>query len=179
MKDPFSRHTRSQSRSKKISKTSPESSPGSGLDWDSGSQETMIYPAQFENLDHVREFVGAAAQKCGLDAPAIYAVQLAVDEAFSNIIEHAYGGECLDQIECVCQIASPGLTVTLRDCGSPFDPGAVPAPNLTAELQERDIGGLGFYFIRQLMDEVDFSFVPDPETGNPCNVLRMRKRKEG
>ena len=86
----------------------------------------MVYPAQFENLDHVREFVGAAARKCGLDAPAIYAVQLAVDEAFSNIIEHAYGGECLDQIECECQIASPGLTVTLRDCGSPFDPGAVP-----------------------------------------------------
>jgi serine/threonine-protein kinase RsbW len=174
MKDPVSRHTRSQSRSKKTAKTSPDS----GLEWTAESQEIMVYPAQFENLDHVREFVGAAAQKCGLDAPAIYAIQLAVDEGFSNIIEHAYGGECLEKIECKCQIADSGLTVTLRDCGSPFDPAAVPAPNLTAELQERDIGGLGLYFIRQLMDEVDFSFVPDPETGKPCNVLRMRKRKE-
>ncbi len=174
MKEPVSRHTRSQSRSKKTSKTSP----GSNLDWTTGSQEIKVYPAQFENLDHVREFVGAAAQKCGLDAPAIYAVQLAVDEAFSNIIEHAYGGECLNNIECKCQIADPGLTITLRDCGSPFEPGTVPAPNLTAELQDRDIGGLGLYFIRQLMDEVEFSFVPDPETGKPCNVLRMRKRKE-
>jgi anti-sigma regulatory factor (Ser/Thr protein kinase) len=45
-------------------------------------------------------------------------------------------------------------------------------------LEDRDIGGLGLYFIRQLMDEVDFSFVPDPETGKRCNVLRMRKHKE-
>jgi anti-sigma regulatory factor (Ser/Thr protein kinase) len=138
----------------------------------------MVYPAQFENLDHVREFVGAAAQKCGLDAPAIYAVQLAVDEGFSNIIEHAYGGECLEKIECKCQIAPSGLTITLRDCGSPFDPASIPDPNLTAELQDRDVGGLGLYFIRQLMDEVEFSFLPDPESGKRCNVLRMRKLKE-
>ncbi len=178
MKDPGSHHTRSQSRSKKTIKPPAGTAQDSDSDWSSGPQEIKVYPAQFENLDLVREFVGAAAQKCGLDASAIYAVQLAVDEAFSNIIEHAYGGECLDQIECKCQIASPGLTITLRDCGSPFDPEAVPDPNLTAELQERDIGGLGLYFIRQLMDEVDFSFLPDPETGRPCNVLRMRKRKE-
>jgi serine/threonine-protein kinase RsbW len=174
MKDPGSHHTRSQSRSKKTSNTSPDSAADSS----SETQEMIVYPAQFENLDHVREFVGAAAQKCGLDAPAIYAVQLAVDEAFSNIIEHAYGGECLENIECRCQIASSGLTVTLRDCGTPFDPGAIPEPDLTAELEERDIGGLGLYFIRQLMDEVEFNFLPDPETGKRCNVIRMRKLKE-
>jgi len=138
----------------------------------------MVYPAQFENLDHVREFVAAAAQKCGLDDSAIYAVQLAVDEGFSNIIEHAYGGECLEKIECKCQIADSGLTITLRDCGYPFDPSAIPDPDLKAELKDRDIGGLGLYFIRQLMDEVDFSFLPDPETGKRCNILRMRKSKE-
>jgi anti-sigma regulatory factor (Ser/Thr protein kinase) len=174
MKDPVSSNVQSQSRSKKKSKTSPDSAP----DLSSGTQVIMVYPAQFENLDQVREFAGTAAQKCGLDASAIYAVKLAVDEAFSNIIEHAYGGECLEQIECKCQIADSGLTVTLRDCGFPFDPAAVPDPNLTSDLEDRDIGGLGLYFIRQLMDEVEFSFVPEPETGRRCNVLRMRKRKE-
>jgi serine/threonine-protein kinase RsbW len=174
MKDPVSGNSQAQSRSKKTSKASPDSAP----DLSSGTQEIMVYPAQFENLDQVREFVGAAAQKCGLDASAVYAVKLAADEAFSNIIEHAYGGECQDQIECKCQIADSGLTVTLRDCGFPFDPAAVPDPNLTAELEDRDIGGLGLYFIRQLMDEVEFSFVPEPKTGRRCNVLRMRKHKE-
>jgi anti-sigma regulatory factor (Ser/Thr protein kinase) len=174
MKDPVSSNTQSHSRSKKTAKTSPDPAP----DLSSGTLETMLYPAQFENLDQVREFVGAAAQKCGLDASAVYAVKLAVDEAFSNIIEHAYGGECLENIECQCQIADSDLIVTLRDCGFPFNPAAVPDPNLTSELEDRDIGGLGLYFIRQLMDEVEFSFVPEPKTGRRCNVLRMRKHKE-
>jgi anti-sigma regulatory factor (Ser/Thr protein kinase) len=178
MTDPVTRKTQSQSRSKKHPKTLPDSASNAAPDSSSETQDIMVYPAQFENLDHVREFVGDAAQKCGLEASAIYAVQLAVDEGFSNIIDHAYGGECLDKIECKCQIADAGLTITLRDCGVPFDPTAIHDPDLTAELEERDIGGLGLYFIRQLMDEVEFSFMRDPETGKRCNVLRMRKRKE-
>ena len=168
MEDPVLPHTRSQSRSKKTPKVAPDSALNSASDLPSETQEIIVYPAQFENLDHVRDFVGSAAQKCGLDASAIYAVQLAVDEAFSNIIEHAYGGECLENIECKCQIADSGLTVTLRDCGTPFDPHAVPDPNLTAELEERDIGGLGLYFIRQLMDQVEFNAI-----ANGGHVVRM------
>jgi serine/threonine-protein kinase RsbW len=174
MRDPVSRNTQAKSGTKKPSLTPPDSLPGQAA----GTQELRVYLAQFENLDHVREFVGNEAQKCGLDASAVYAVQLAVDEAFSNIIEHAYGGECVSKIECKCQIASSGLTITLRDCGTPFDPSVVPDPDLSADLKDRDIGGLGLYFIHQLMDEVEFTFLPDPETGKPCNVIRMRKLKE-
>jgi anti-sigma regulatory factor (Ser/Thr protein kinase) len=175
MIDPLTSNAKSHSKPKKPSKAAPDSTPETSP----GTQEIRVYVAQFENLDHVREFVGGAAQKCGLNASAIYAVQLAADEAFSNIIEHAYSGECLDKIECKCQLSDTGLTVTMRDCGSPFDPADVPVPDLTAELEDRDIGGLGLYFIRQLMDEVEFSFMRDPETGKRCNVLRMRKLKGG
>ncbi|MBN1147288.1 MAG: ATP-binding protein [Anaerolineales bacterium] len=134
--------------------------------------------ARFENLDCVREFVGQAAQECGLDATAIYQVQLAVDEAFTNIVEHAYGGECDENIQCTCQASDEGLSVTLRDCGRAFDPSNVPDPDLEAALQERQVGGLGVYFIRQLMDEVEFKFDASPDTGRACNTLRMFKRKE-
>jgi len=175
MNDSLTSNAKSHSKPKKPPKTLPDSTPEASK----GTWEIVVYLAQFENLEHVREFVGKAAQKCGLDAAAVYAVQLAADEAFSNIIEHAYGGECLDKVECKCQLSDTGLTVILRDCGSPFDPADVPEPDLTAELEERDIGGLGLYFIRQLMDEVDFSFMRDPETGKRCNVLRMRKLKGG
>jgi len=174
MTDSFSRNAQSQSGSKKNPPTTPDSIPAQGLE----TQELMTYLAQFENLDNVREFVGHAAQKCGLDASAIFATQLAVDEAFSNIIEHSYGGECFNKIECKCQTDNSGLTITLRDCGTPFDPSVVPNPDLAADLEDRDIGGLGLYFIHQLMDEVEFTFTPDPETGKPCNVIRMRKLKE-
>jgi len=142
------------------------------------SKRSVILTAQFENLDRVRDFVAESAEECGLEPAAVYAVQLAVDEAFTNIIEHAYGGESNEKIECTCQIVGEDLEVTLMDCGRPFDPSLVPGPNLDAELQEREVGGLGLYFIFQLMDEVHFSFTRKLELNKNCNLLRMIKRKE-
>ncbi len=51
-------------------------------------------PARFESLERVREFVAQVALAFGLNPSDVYSVQLATDEAFSNIIEHAYGGVC-------------------------------------------------------------------------------------
>jgi anti-sigma regulatory factor (Ser/Thr protein kinase) len=158
----------------KSSAPSPESSPSNPA----YAPRLAVYTARFENLDPVRTFVAEAAEACSLEPAAIYAVQLAVDEAFTNIVEHAYGGECDEKIECICQVARNGLNISLRDCGKPFDPQAVPSPDLEAGLEEREVGGLGLYFIYQLMDKVQFSFFNDPETGKTCNVLKLYKRKE-
>ena len=158
-----------------MSESSQDSAPRNSSE---SLPQTVIYLARFENLDRIREFVGQAARSCGLDATAVYQVQLAADEAFTNIVEHAYGGECDEKIQCTCQISDEGLGITLRDCGQVFDPTQVPDPDLKATLQERQIGGLGVYFIRQLMDEVEFKFTVLPDTGQACNLLRMFKRKE-
>jgi serine/threonine-protein kinase RsbW len=139
---------------------------------------SITLTAQFDNLDRVREFVGDAARQCCMEPADVYSVQLAVDEAFTNIVEHAYGGECLEKIECACQISLDGLTITLRDCGKPFNPLEVPDPNLDAALEAREVGGLGLYFIRQLMDEVRFTFMYEPEIGKNCNLLTLVKHKE-
>ncbi len=141
-------------------------------------KKRQIFPAVFSSLEHVRSFVAEEAALYGLSSREIYAVQLAVDEAFANIIEHAYGGESQEKIECTCQITPEGLVITLRDCGKQFNPSEIPDPNLEADLQEREIGGLGLYFIRQLMDEVSFTFIPQSEEKAGCNLLRMVKRKE-
>jgi serine/threonine-protein kinase RsbW len=153
---------------------SPAETPAASED----TSQSITLPARFENLDRVREFVALAAEAYGLDSTAVYSVQLAVDEAFTNIIEHAYGGECLENILCTCQITPDGLVITLKDCGKPFNPQGVPEPNIHADLEERELGGLGLYFIRQLMDEVSFTFIPAHEAGRGCNILRMVKRKE-
>jgi len=137
------------------------------------STQILRLPARFDSLLPINEFVTAAAKAAGLNASAVYAVQLAVDEAFTNIIEHAYGGEGHGEIECTCRINFNGLTVILRDHGRPFDPTNVPEPDLTAGLESRQKGGLGIYFMRHLMDEVHFEF--SLESGN---VLTMVKRKE-
>jgi anti-sigma regulatory factor (Ser/Thr protein kinase) len=139
---------------------------------------SYTFPARFSRLDEVRDFVGQAADASGLSPDAIYQVQLAVDEAFTNIVEHAYGGECDKEILCTCRFLANGLSITLRDCGQSFDPTRVPDPDLEADLEERQIGGLGLFFIRQLMDEVEFAFTSETETGQKCNVLKMIKYKE-
>ena len=162
----------------------PETSQGSGAQFGAftgssvRSTRSITLTAQFENLERVRDFVAESAEECGLEPAAVYAVQLAVDEAFTNIVEHAYGGESLEKIECSCQIVGGNLEVVLIDCGKPFDPSLVPGPNLEAELEEREVGGLGLYFIFQLMDEVQFSFAKNLELAKNCNLLRMVKRKE-
>ena len=138
-----------------------------------------VYTAQFENLDDIRVFVGEAARDSGLESAEIYAVQLAVDEASSNIIEHAYGGESHELIECICIIAPGSLSVTLKDCGCHFDPSQVGDPDLTSDIEARRPGGLGMYFIRQLMDEVTFTIVPGQGDGKDCNILTMIKRRKG
>jgi len=137
--------------------------------------QTLTFPGRFESLAPISKFVTRAARAAGLDACAVDAVQLAVDEACSNIIEHAYGGEGRGDIECTCHVNDDGLTVILRDHGRPFDPSLVPEPNLCPSLEDEDCtgGGLGLYFMRQLMDTVYFEFAPD--TGN---VLTMVKRRE-
>lgn len=142
------------------------------------SVRSVTYTAQFENLDLVRSFVAESAEACGLEPAAVYAVQMAVDEAFSNIIEHAYGGESTQKIQCECRIEKNGLSVSLKDCGKPFDPKDVPIPDLSADLEDREVGGLGLFFIQQLMDDVQFRFGTEPETGKTCNILTMLKRKE-
>jgi len=135
--------------------------------------KTATFPARFDSLAAIGELATHAAEAVGFDARAVYAVQLAVEEACANIIEHAYGGEGRGDIECTCIVNNNGLTVILRDYGRPFDPTSVPDPDLCASLEDREVGGLGLYCIRQLMDKVRFEFTPDSG-----NVLTMVKRKE-
>ena len=120
--------------------------------------ETRSFPGRFSSLNAINQFVTRAAQAAGLDNHALYAVQIAVDEACTNIIEHAYACQDRGPIECTCQISDRGLVIVLHDYGQPFDPAQVAEPDLDASLQERNSGGLGVYFIRQLMDDVRYEF---------------------
>jgi len=134
--------------------------------------QTRTFPGRFDSLAAISKFVTHAAETAGLDERAVYAVQTAVDEACSNIIEHAYGGQDRGDIECTYRAGDDGLTVILRDHGRPFDPARVPEPDLHAPLKDREIGGMGVYFMRQLMDQVHFESAPDAG-----NVLTMVKHK--
>ena len=134
---------------------------------------TAKFSGRFESLAGIRKFVFQAASNAGFDEKEIYAVELAVDEACSNIIEHAYGGEGKGDIECTCNDLNGGLEIILKDDGKPFDPSAVSQPDFSVALEEIKPRGAGLFLIRNMMDDVDFEFLQ-----KDGNVLRMVKRKK-
>jgi len=121
-------------------------------------------------LDAIRNFYARAAEQAGLDEESTADVELAVDEAASNIIDHAYGGEGKGEIECSYRVIPEGLEVILHDHGKPFDPETVEKPDLTSDVCCREPGGLGLHFMKSLMDSVEFSF-----HGHGGNLLTMTK----
>ena len=131
----------------------------------------ITFDATFDNLDEIREFVGEISRQGGFSDKEIYSIQLAADEASSNIIEHAYAGAEDGKIDIDCSISETELKIVMRDHGKSFDPSTVPEPNIKADLSERKIGGLGMYLMRKLMDEVSYE-----SSVNAGNVLTMIKR---
>jgi len=135
---------------------------------------TATFPAAFENLDPIRDFVGETAEQAGFSGKEVYSIQLAVDEACSNVIEHAYEGIPDGDIEITCDILPDQITIVIHDHGKEFDITTVRKPNLSRELNEREVGGLGVYLIRKLMDEVRFE--SSKTTGNYLTLVKRKSR---
>jgi anti-sigma regulatory factor (Ser/Thr protein kinase) len=133
--------------------------------------QSVQYSARFEYLDEIREFVGNIARRNGFNDKEVYNIQLAADEAASNIIEHAYEGVTDGVLDISCGVKDSVMTIVMVDYGESFDPSTIPLPDLQADLSERKIGGLGIYLMRKLMDEVHY------QAQSTGNVLTMIKRK--
>lgn len=128
--------------------------------------------SRLSNLATIADFVAERARLAQLDDDQVFDVQMAVDEACTNIMEHAYRGR-QGEVRVCCYEESNDFVVCIYDGGAAFDPATVPDPDVSGPLEERDVGGLGLFFMRRLMDEVRFGF--DPATGNE---LIMRKRRK-
>ncbi len=130
-------------------------------------------PSRYDRIIDVCQFVVAGAEEIGFSTDELFKIELACDEACTNVIEHAYDGEEIGEIRVKWQFAGNAFTITITDDGQPFNPGDVPQPNLTASPEDVDnlkVGGLGIHFMRNLMDEVHFFF-----EGNQGNRLVMVK----
>ena len=132
------------------------------------------YPADFQHLDSIRDFVGEIAERAGFTSKEVYSIQLAADEACSNVIEHAYEGISGGKMEVECEARDGEIVIVIHDHGKVFDISTVRKPNLSRDLDEREVGGLGVYLIHKLMDEVSFE-----SSAKHGNTLTMKKRKTG
>lgn len=133
---------------------------------------SKVFPGEFSSLAAISDFVVENAKTVGLDEKATYAVQLAVDEACSNIIEHAYGGEGIGDIELTINITDTGLEIILKDKGEAFDPNDIPDLDVGLPLDQMGERGAGVYLMYKLMDEVFFESTEPNGT-----ILIMRKKK--
>lgn len=133
----------------------------------------QVFPAQYDQLDRIRDFVGDYARSSGMVDRDVYAIQLAVDEACSNIIEHAYEGISDGRIEISCESRKSNLNISICDWGKSFDPSQADDPELTDDLSERQIGGLGIFLMRKMMDKVQYHSVP--EGGNRLELVKYRR----
>jgi len=134
---------------------------------------TQVFPANYQALGAINEFIIAEASKVGFSSKELYAVELSVNEAAANVIDHSYCGEDLGTIEISAEASQDIFTITLKDRGAPFDPDEVPYPDISSPLDLRSERGLGVFTMRKLMDEVVFDF---SQPG--VNTLVMTKRKK-
>jgi len=135
-----------------------------------GKRFELEVDSKLESLSIVNDSITRVLKGIGAGERSIFEVQMAVDEACTNIIQYAYP-EQKGTITLTCKLVNDEFTVTIRDRGKPFDPSSVPAPDLHADVDRRRVGGLGIYFMRKMMDEVSYN--SHTEGGNE---LTMRKK---
>ncbi|MBK9097697.1 MAG: ATP-binding protein [bacterium] len=124
-----------------------------------------------ENLSEIRDFVSLNALNAGIPEATVEKIILAVDEACTNIIKHAYKHSPEGEIIIKVEYDEEKFTVTIIDYGSSFDPDKVPLPDLQKYYREHRVGGLGMYLMKSLMDDVTYTTVP----GKYNQVLLSKK----
>ncbi|HMV46740.1 MAG TPA: ATP-binding protein [Blastocatellia bacterium] len=128
-------------------------------------------PSSTENLALIREFVTSVGRQATLGEEEISKLELAVDEACANVIEHAYGHDTAKAVSVRAVFDDEKLLISVIDEGRGFDPTQVQSESVEQLVHERASGGLGLRLIRTLMDEVKYEIVPGEK-----NELHMTKR---
>lgn len=132
---------------------------------------SITIPASTEHLALIRAEVGKRAAAFGFSEIEIQDIQLAVDEACTNVIKHSYGYDESKNFSVKVSKTGADFVVEIIDSGASFDQDHYREPDVEQRIKERKKGGVGVYLMRKLMDRVDYS------SENGFNRMRMLKRK--
>ena len=128
------------------------------------------------NLRLIREFVSGVANVAGFDEEEISQIELAVDEACSNVVKHAYLGDKEKKghgIEIEIYFDEKEFNVKVLDRGQGFDPSKLSQTNMKTYLEKFQVGGLGIRLMKSLMDQVEYSIKPGRK--NQVTLTKYRK----
>jgi serine/threonine-protein kinase RsbW len=140
------------------------SAPGAGV------VRRSVPRARLTDLAALRAFVAAACAEVGAPPAVGEALVLAADEVCSNIVLHGYGPGMPGPITIEVERAADGARMTIADEGRAFDPADAPAPDLDAPWEQREAGGLGWYIVRRMVDELRY------ERRSGVNLVTLVKR---
>jgi serine/threonine-protein kinase RsbW len=132
----------------------------------------LVLDSDVASVERLGEWVCAFGRAHGLRPAAINELNLALEEAVMNVIQHGRLTPGAASIHLSLRLAGGEIVATVTDAGIAFNPLQAPAPDLSAELSERNLGGLGLHLARSLVTSMEY------ERRNGHNCLTLRKRKE-
>ena len=119
------------------------------------------WPATLASLESIQTFIAGHVSKEGFDIRGFPSLPLIVEEIIVNIITHAYKNTDAGIITIELKILPDRISISFSDRGHPFDPRALAPPDITKSIEEREIGGLGLFMVRQMVDEIKYHRVHD------------------
>ena len=120
-------------------------------------------------IHRLADAVHSFGKAAGLNNELTFDVNLVLEEIVTNIISYAHDDEAAHEIVIRMELDGKNLTLKVEDDGKPFDPLDHPTPDIHKPLEERDIGGLGVFFVRELMDTIEY------ERKEGKNILLVKK----
>ncbi len=128
-------------------------------------------PSSTENLSMIRDFVRSIGLQVGMGDMEVARLEMAVDEACSNVMEHAYSSDSTKEVSIRATVDENALRIIVIDTGKGFDPATIEQRKLEDLISAKRTGGLGMRLIKSFMDEVHYAMVPGEK-----NELTMVKR---
>ena len=125
------------------------------------NKKAITVEASMEYLDKVTSFVEAFLEDYACPIKIAMKILLCVEELYANFVNYAYGskdGNCTIELEGKAYETENEVCICMRDQGVPFDPFAKEDPDITLSVDEREIGGLGIYMVKNIMDTVSYEY---------------------
>ena len=140
----------------------------------SGNSEKIVLKNNLEEIPRLNEFVMCFAKKAGFDDADVWDLKLALEETTVNVIDYAYPSGSENEIVVEACFDETEIRFEVIDSGTAFDPTSVADADVCLNVDEREIGGLGIFLVRRIMDEVSYARSDDR---NHLTLIKRKKSK--